>query len=339
MQLDHESGYAIAIDDSSQIGEARRTATAIATASGLTEVEAGKFAIIATEAATNISKHATRGEIILRSVVRGDMHAVDLIAIDAGPGIADVDRALGDGYSTAGTSGHGLGAMARLATGFDIYTSPGAGTVLCARIESERGATHRQSAFELGVVRVAKHGESECGDDWGVVVDDDGRASLAVADGLGHGASAAEASRRAVSIASEHAADHPAAVVAAMHAGLRPTRGAAIAVAELIPSEGLVRFAGLGNIAAAIAGASDSRSFVSHNGIAGHEMRKIQEFTYEWPADSLLVMHSDGVSARWDLGRYPGLASRHPSVVAGVLYRDFSRGSDDALVVVVRAAT
>jgi anti-sigma regulatory factor (Ser/Thr protein kinase) len=337
MRLDHESGYAIAIDDSSQIGEARRSATAIATASGLTEVEAGKLAIIATEAATNISKHATRGEIILRSVVGYGMCGVDLIAIDAGPGISDVDRALGDGYSTAGTSGHGLGAMARLATGFDIYTGPGVGTVLCARIESERTKVHRQPAFELGVVRVAKHGESECGDDWGIVVSDGGRVSLVVADGLGHGASAAEASRRAVAVAAENAAEAPAAVVAAMHAGLRPTRGAAVAVAELIPSERAVRFAGLGNISGAIAGPTDAHSFVSHNGIAGHEMRKIQEFTYQWPMDSLLVMHSDGVSARWDLGRYPGLASRHPSVVAGVLYRDYSRGRDDALVVVVRA--
>jgi hypothetical protein len=122
-----------------------------------------------------------------------------------------------------------------------------------------------------------------------------------------------------------------------MHAGLRPTRGAAVAVAELVPSERAVRFAGLGNISGAIAGPTDAHSFVSHNGIAGHEMRKIQEFTYQWPVGSLLVMHSDGVSARWDLGRYPGLASRHPSVVAGVLYRDYSRGRDDALVVVVRA--
>ena len=340
MRLDHESGFAIAIDDSSQIGEARRTAAAIATASGLTETDAGKLAIIATEAATNIATHATRGEIILRSVVTGGARAVDLIAIDSGPGITDVDRALGDGYSTSGTAGHGLGAMVRLATGFDIYTAPGAGTVLCARVESqpERSTTRRRPAFDIGVVRVAKRGEIECGDDWGIVVGDDGRASLVVADGLGHGGSAAEASRRAVAIAAEHAADDPAAVVAAMHAGLRSTRGAAVAVAELVLSERSIRYCGLGNISAAIAGPVASRSLVSHNGIVGHEMRKIQEFTYEWPTDALFVMHSDGVSARWDLSRYPGLVSRHPSVVAGVLYRDFSRGRDDALVVVVREA-
>lgn len=338
MRLDYESGYGIAIEDSSQVGEARRNATAIATASGLTEVEAGKLAIIATEAATNISKHATRGEIVLRSVVANGIRAVDLTAIDSGPGILDLERALGDGYSTAGTPGRGLGAMARLATNFDIFSAPGAGTVLCVRMESGQTLARRRPAFDIGVVRVAKRGEAECGDDWGIVVSDDGRASLTVADGLGHGGAAAEASRRAVAVAMEHAADHPATVVAAMHAALRPTRGAAVAAAELTLSDNMVRFAGLGNISAAIAGPGNSRSLVSHNGIAGHEMRKIQEFVYDWPPGSLLVLHSDGVSARWDLAKYPGLALRHPSVVAGVLYRDFSRGRDDALVIVVRAA-
>lgn len=334
MKLDHESGVAIAVDDSSQIGEARRSATAVATATGLNETEAGKFALIATEAATNISKHAKRGEIILRSIVDRGNHAVDLIAIDSGPGIANLDRALGDGYSTAGTSGHGLGAMARLASDFDIFTTEGVGTVLCARVERSR-STSSVPPFEVGIVRVPKRGEEACGDDWSFVVDDNGRAVLTVADGLGHGLAAAEAATRAVAIGAERAADAPAMVVSSIHGGLRSTRGAAVAVAELNGSA--VRFSGLGNISASIVSPGDSRSLVSHNGIAGHEMRKIQEFAYEWVPGSLLVMHSDGVSSRWDLTRYPGLVSRHPSIVAGVLYRDFSRGRDDALVVVVRA--
>jgi anti-sigma regulatory factor (Ser/Thr protein kinase) len=334
MRLDHGSGVAIAVDDPSQIGEARRSATAVAAAIGLNETEAGKFALIATEAATNISKHAKRGEIILRSIVGRGIHAADLIAIDSGPGIANLDRALGDGYSTAGTSGHGLGAMARLASGFDIFTTEGVGTVLCARVERPRG-TSSAPAFDVGVVRVPKRGEEACGDDWSFVVDEKGRGVLTVADGLGHGLAAAEAATRAVAIGAERATDAPAMVVSSIHGGLRSTRGAAVAVAELNGSA--VRFAGLGNISASIVSPDDSRSLVSHNGIAGHEMRKIQEFAYEWSPGSLLVMHSDGVSSRWDLKRYPGLISRDPSVVAGVLYRDFSRGRDDALVVVVRA--
>ena len=336
LQRDFEAGIAIAIDDSSQVGEARRSATAVAAAAGLNETEAGKFALIATEAATNIAKHAVRGEIMLRSIAAPGLRAVELIAIDSGPGIPNLEQALSDGFSTAGSPGHGLGAMARLATHVDMFTGAGSGTVLAARVESPRQAGRPGTTFELGVVRVPKRGETECGDHWGFVVGDDGRAMLAVADGLGHGVSAAQASRRAVELAEENASESAAMVVAAMHAGLRASRGAAIAVAELTADATAVRFAGLGNIAGALVGPLTSRSLVSHNGIAGHEMRKIQEFAYDWPGDALLILHSDGLSARWDLGRYPGLIRRHPSVVAGVLYRDFTRGRDDALVVVVR---
>ena len=336
--LDHESGLAVAIEDPSHVGEARRSANAVAAAIGLSETEAGKLAILVTEAATNIVKHAGRGEIMLRSLGADGLHGVELLAIDAGPGIADLDRAVKDGYSTAGTSGAGLGAISRLATAFDIF-SAGSGTVLAARIERERTLGPRRArGFELGVVRVPKRGESACGDDWGITADPAGRAVLTVADGLGHGQSAADASRRAVEVALERSGDQPAMILAHIHGALRSTRGAALAVAELSSAAGSVRYAGLGNISAAIVSARESKSLVSHNGIAGHEMRKIQEFSYDWPAESLLVMHSDGLSGRWDLARYPGLALRSPSVVAGVLYRDFSRGRDDALVVVVRDA-
>jgi len=187
-------------------------------------------------------------------------------------------------------------------------------------------------------VRVAKRGEVECGDDWGIVCDDTGRAIVAVADGLGHGPAAAAASRRAVDIAIERSGDQPGMLVAEMHVSLRPTRGAAVAVAELSSAGRSVRFAGLGNISASITSGQSSKSLVSLSGIVGHEMRKVQEFTYEWPRGALLVLHSDGLSARWDLSRYPGLASRDPNIVAGVLYRDYSRGRDDALIVVIRAA-
>jgi hypothetical protein len=46
------------------------------------------------------------------------------------------------------------------------------------------------------------------------------------------------------------------------------------------------------------------------------------------------VMHSDGVSERWDLNRYPGLSNKHPSLLAGIIYRDFSRPHDDKTVII-----
>jgi anti-sigma regulatory factor (Ser/Thr protein kinase) len=338
MRYDQESGFTVAIDDSSQVGEARRGAATVATSAGLNETDAGKFAILVTEAATNIAKHAGRGEIMLRAITGPGLRGVELIAIDSGPGIFDLERALRDGYSTAGSAGKGLGTFTRLATAFDIYSAAGAGTVLAARLIVERQASRGARPPDVGVVRAAKRGEVECGDDWGVTWNENGRLTITVADGLGHGPQAAEASRRAIEIASEHAKSAAGSVVAEIHAGLRPTRGAAIAVAELDTAGASLRFAGLGNISASVISAGVSKSLVSLNGIAGHEMRKIQEFSYEWQNEPLLVMHSDGISARWDLARYPGLGLRDPSVVAGVIYRDFSRGRDDSLVVVVREA-
>jgi hypothetical protein len=92
----------------------------------------------------------------------------------------------------------------------------------------------------------------------------------------------------------------------------------------------------VGNIAGRVVSSGQSRHLTSYNGTVGHEVHKIQEFTYPWPSDALLIMHSDGLTAHWNLEAYPGLMSRHASLIAGVLYRDFNRGRDDVTVLVVK---
>jgi hypothetical protein len=111
-----------------------------------------------------------------------------------------------------------------------------------------------------------------------------------------------------------------------------------VAVATLDPGKREIRYAGVGNIAGAVVTGDETRSMVSHNGTLGHEVRKIQEFTYAWPQGALVIMHSDGLQTQWRLDRYPGLSTRAPSVIAGLLYRDFSRGRDDVTVAAVREA-
>jgi hypothetical protein len=85
-----------------------------------------------------------------------------------------------------------------------------------------------------------------------------------------------------------------------------------------------------------VVSAAGARHLVSHNGTAGHELRRLQEFTVPWFADAMLLLHSDGIATHWRLDDYPGLATHSPALVAGVLYRDFNRGRDDATVAVVR---
>jgi len=186
------------------------------------------------------------------------------------------------------------------------------------------------------VINVPKVGEQVCGDSW-AVVELPGRTLAVVADGLGHGPFAAEASLAAVRLFQDNTRLRPAEILEAIHRGLGSTRGAAVAVAEVAEAAQEVRFAGLGNIAGVVLTQQSSRSMVSHNGTAGHQARKFQEFTYPFPRGAVLVMHSDGLTARWDLDSYPGLLGHDPALLAGVLYRDFQRGRDDATVLALRA--
>ena len=75
---------------------------------------------------------------------------------------------------------------------------------------------------------------------------------------------------------------------------------------------------------------------VSHTGTVGQNVTRFQEFTHRWPDEGLLILHSDGLSSRWTLEPYPGLTRKDPSLVAGVLYRDFVSGHDDVVVLVAR---
>jgi hypothetical protein len=179
----------------------------------------------------------------------------------------------------------------------------------------------------------------ECisGDVWAVRLLGDSLLVLA-ADGLGHGPQAADAAQAARVVFLRASQTAPAELVERTHAALASTRGAAVAIAEFDRRRRLVRFAGIGNISGTIAAGDATRSMVSHHGTAGHDVARIQEWTYPWPGGALGILHSDGLSARWKLSDYPGLAARHPLLIAGMLYRDHRRGSDDASIVVIREA-
>jgi stage II sporulation SpoE-like protein len=137
----------------------------------------------------------------------------------------------------------------------------------------------------------------------------------------------------------ERAGLGPTETVRAAHDALKGTRGAALGIARIDPYRQEAKFVGVGNIAAVLVGSgSDGNrtSMVSHNGTVGHTVRKVQEFTYPWTQDTLLIMHSDGMATQWQVDRYPDLATRHPGLVAGMLFHDFKRGRDDVTIVVVQ---
>ena len=334
----------VAIDHPSSVGAARREASRLAALLGFDVTVAGQLAIAVTEVASNIGKHAGRGMLALRRVERQDgagqpvTAGLEVLAIDRGPGIANIGRSLNDGYSTAGTQGTGLGAIRRLTENFEIYSQPGKGTVV--RFESWQRTQgtfveHPPTAMPHGGISTTMPGETECGDDW-LIASSSNRHVLFVVDGLGHGPEAAIAARVAVAAAMQAAHLGAEELLAEVHAALRPTRGAAAAVAILWHDKASCTYCGIGNISASIRRAGASRSMMSHNGILGHQVRTMKSFSYPFPHGALCIAHTDGLAARWDMDAYPGLEARHPALIAAVLLRDHGRSRDDTTVVAAR---
>lgn len=322
-----------AINHASDVAAVRRSGQKLADALGFNETRAGQLALIITEAATNILKHAGEGEIHVGPAQSSAGVGVDVLAVDNGPGILDLKASLVDGMSTTGTSGTGLGALRRLADEFDVYTRPGGGAAFFMRIWRDVPAPE-PCGVEIGALWAPMAGEEECGDGWAVRCDASG-ATLLAADGLGHGPEAARAAAAAVRALEARKGAGAGELMHAAHDALRPTRGAALATARIDFGAGELRFAGVGNIAGCVID-DNRRALVSHNGIVGHNMRKVQEFALPFPPGALCIMHSDGIQTQWDLDKYPGLAGRSPVLVAAILMRDFIRRRDDAMVLVVR---
>lgn len=320
------------VDHPTAAGSVRRAASALATRLGFSETRAAKIGLVVSELAGNQVKHAGSGTVILR--VRRTLDgegAVEVLALDSGPGMRDVTAAMRDGVSSRGTLGIGLGTLPRLASAWDVYSAPGAGTVIAATFDAEGGPLPWTNG-PTGLTR-AMTGQSVCGDSL-AIRSDDGLTTVMLADGLGHGPLAAKASQEAVRAFLAAPAGRPAQLLEVVHRALWGTRGAAVSVAQ--PDGDQIRIAGLGNISAFQRGPGGrSRGLVSYPGIAGSGSPKVRETTYPADQPGLLVLHSDGLTDRMDLDAYPGLLSRTPLVVAGVLLRDFGTRRDDAGIVVV----
>ena len=322
------------LDHPTHVAEARRFAVWHAEEIGLSETESGAVAIAVTEIAGNVIKHAASGKMLFEHIYHDGNNGLRVLALDKGPGIADITAALRDGFSTAGTNGNGLGAVRRLASYFDVYSVAGRGTCILAEFWSGKKQPVGQ-LLEVGAISIPLRGEPVCGDGWAIRRNESG-AWLMVVDGLGHGLFAADAAREAERVFAESGSESPANILNDIHDALKKTRGAAAAIAYVNHEKKTLCFAGLGNISATLATAQSSRGIASHNGTLGHQMYRIQEFNLPWNQDSVLIMHSDGLSSRWDLSESWGIWSRHPSLIASVLYRDFAKERDDVTVLVAR---
>ena len=324
----------VLINSESEVGEARRAAARITSEAGLSDSDAGSIALVVTEAATNIARYGGSGRIILSNLRPRQRDMIEMIAVDKGAGIGDMSRALSDGFSTGGTPGKGLGAIRRMAAEFDLWSGVNQGTALVARVPISK-AKSSPPAMSCGVVCKSIASERVCGDAWIIENIPDG-VLIAVADGLGHGHEAAIAADYALSVVRRRRAASLSEIFDYANRALRPTRGAALQVARINNRDQTITSIGVGNISTSVSSHSASKSLPCQPGIVGHQMPRTREVTVPFTSESLLVMHSDGISSRWNLDAYPGLRARDPAITAAILYRDFARGRDDATMVTYR---
>ncbi len=318
----------LSVEDPSAVGACRNAALAMADRLQFPAARADQLALAVTEAASNLPKHARQGSMLLQVNRGAERPGIDMVTIDAGPGLPDVGAALRDGHSTAGSLGIGLGAIRRLADVSDLYSTPGHGTALLARFWPVPGPPVIRCA---GLVRPIS-GEAECGDAFGAIRTDDA-VTVVLADGLGHGPLAAAASAAAMAAVLAGPAGEPAALLERVHRRMTGTRGGAVAIVQVCGQ--VARFAGLGNVAGFILSADGRKSMLSVPGIAGYQARAFRQFDYEVPPGAAVILHSDGISSRWEVAAVPGVQTKDPLLIAAVLLAEAGIHRDDAGVVVL----
>jgi anti-sigma regulatory factor (Ser/Thr protein kinase) len=305
------------------LGEVNSLVSAAAAAQGFDQTDHERATRAAAEMAKHLVRYSRSGRLFVRLVERGEHRGVELLATDLGPGMDEMD----------GTQG--TGAMASLSDIFDQFSVPGRGMVMMSRLWGGGLVESVDPRFEIGSMVEPIIGEEVCGDAW--AAEQSGTRLVAlVVDGLGHGVEAAAAAAAAVTTFRRHHREPVEDIAGQIHAALRGTRGAAIAVAEISLSEAKIRFCGIGNISARVTGSDGHRNLISQYGIAGYQARQIRAYEHQWTEGALLVMHSDGLSQAWDLDACPGILRHHPQMAALTVMRDAPRASDDALVLALR---
>jgi anti-sigma regulatory factor (Ser/Thr protein kinase) len=288
----------------------------------------------ATELATNLLHHALPGGWILARPL--PPAAVEILAVDRGPGIDDLAAALSGRSARPYGLGCGLSAVARASSHFDIDTGPGRGTTVLAVVASgdPRTATGRPPPPCWAGVSVGI--DDACGDGW-AVAEVGGGITVTVVDGLGHGAYASLAADAAMGALAENPTDLDG-YLARANAAMRETRGAVLAVCRLEPHRGEMRCLSVGNISGAILHAGAQCTLVPFRGVVGaaDTPPRSKITSYPWLPGATLVLWTDGLASHIDLASYAGLFTHAPAVAAAALHRDHSTDHDDSTVVVVR---
>ena len=323
------------VADRSYFSLLKKEIHALASAAGFSENKVGEIDIIVAEIVSNLIKHAGGGKLLAKLVKEDDIDGIELVSIDSGEGMGDVNRMMLDGISTKNSLGQGLGAIKRMSDVFQIYSQKGWGTILLTRIFKQE-LPYKRKRNEIRSLVVPKPGEVKCGDGFFCKVTND-QVRILSGDGLGHGEPASAAVQEAITAFQLCAEDSPSEIIRHIHHSVRKTRGLVATAAIYSIKNKSWRICGVGNIATRIINGIDAKNYMAYNGIVGHNIPTTMKDTeIEWANGQTLIMCSDGIKTRWEHGKYPALLKFDLSVLTAVVFKDFARNTDDMSIAAIK---
>jgi anti-sigma regulatory factor (Ser/Thr protein kinase) len=327
---------------------------------GASDLERSVIGTIVSELGSNVLKYAERGTLEVRRVRQGIADVIEITVRDAGPGIADVELALVDHYSSGRTLGLGLPGVRRMADSLEIVPTAGGGTTVRVRKRLTGPATAGGSVERTGTSRTVAAGERwsaasvvraraghRTGGDAAIVVDRGDNVLFAIIDVSGHGPAAHALATPLVDLlrdAYTEALDPEdvAGLMRGLHEACVGTAGAAAGMAVVDVRRGRLRYLAVGNVRAAVVGA---RSFtgVSRDGVLGGRWPTPFVQTSHLDRDDLLLLWTDGLPEALVRDRTRRQGTRPSPLEAGDvveiadgLVDGFAKEYDDAACLVVR---
>jgi negative regulator of sigma-B (phosphoserine phosphatase) len=189
--------------------------------------------------------------------------------------------------------------------------------------------------MQFGVINQASKGQTTCGDAY-FIKEFENKVFIAVIDGLGHGDKAAAAANTAVEHIKNNNEKSLTEIIKGCHEKMKKTRGAVIGIALIDLDRSILRCAGVGNVEIRVRSRTTLRP-VSTNGILGYNLRKVREKEFSFNPGDLIILHSDGISGKFDLDMYPPeFLGQHPQIIAERIAAEFGRRTDDLTIVVAR---
>ncbi len=303
----------VAVNDQSGVAEARRTASDLAGREGFTESDAGKVALVATELSTNLIKHGSGGEILVGTYKDNESHGVEILALDKGAGMGNVAACLEDGYSSAGTAGHGLGAVIRQSHFVDIGSWPGQGTAVLARVAPGKAVpTGRRelprSRFRPGAACRSPRPDKTFAATPGALPTREMPARCSSPTDWATDRKPRRHRSKPCGCFIATTAIPCSNLIDYIHGGLaRDARRRRLDRAVTTRRHGRSSFRASAMSRASSSPAATIKRMVSMAGTAGYNARKIQSFDYPFER-GLVILYSDGLASSWTVDRYPNLA-------------------------------